>query len=290
MIYTSKNFTTRIKESVKEEVLALKEQGEDVTLCVIQVGDDKASSSYIKSKCNASNEVFIDFTHKKEDETITTEELINVVNECQEKYDGVLVQLPLPKHIDESRIIASINPDSDVDGFHPLHTGNLWINQEAIAPCTAFGVAEWIEDILGDLNGRDVLIINRSNIVGKPLAKLLLDKNCTVTIAHSRTVDIVEKMKQSDVVITGVGIPNYINEEIIKELNGSKLKLIVDVSINMFEGKLCGDISKSTYEVFEDDYVSFDITSVPGGVGPITVSYLLKNAVKCHNIKKHLTK
>lgn len=284
MLINSESFIAKKKEQIKKEVNLI---NDTLTLSIIQVGNNPASNSYIRNKIKFAEEVGITVNHVKLDETITQGKLVKKIKDINNESTSVLIQLPLPNHIDEKVITNAVDPLKDADGFHVNNIGKLWNGEESLNPCTAVGVSEWCEDILGDLTGLDVLIVNRSALIGRPLVKLLLDKNATVSIAHSKTKDLVNKMKNSDIVILGVGKDEFINEEIANEISGDKLKLIVDVSINVGnDGKLCGDFSKSLYDNVEQNRYSYSVTRSPKGCGPVTVCYLASNIIKCYKLQK----
>lgn len=250
-----KKLANRIKEEIKNRDEMYYAYGQP-NLVIVQVGDSSASNSYIKGKMNDCNEVDICYTYLKYKEDVEEDGLIKELRSLQEDCDGIIVQLPLPKHIDEKRIIAMIDKDKDVDGFKI---------DSPFEPCTPLGVVAVLEEVTS-LAGKDVLIINRSNIVGKPLAKLLIDKDATVTIAHSRTKDLRTKIRQADIVITAVGKPNFIKKDDVREG-----QIIIDISINRGEdGRLCGDVERGCEEIA-------DVTPVPGGIGLMTRAMLMWN-------------
>lgn len=243
-------------QKIKQELKSKINPNIPPVLTIIQVGDNPASNSYIKGKLKDCEEVGIAYNHYKYDDSIPESVLIANIKSLQKSCDGIIVQLPLPKHINENNIISAIDKEKDVDGFK--------INSP-FTPCTPLGIMNLLKDIT-DLTGKDVLVINRSNIVGRPLVNLLLDKDATVTIAHSKTKDLFQKIKIYDIIITAVGIPNFIKREYIKEG-----QIVIDVAINKDnDGKLCGDVEKGCEEIA-------DITPVPGGVGILTRNSLLEN-------------
>jgi len=240
-------------------------------LAVVLVGDDPASAVYVRSKHKACIEAgMASFEHRLPAAT-TQADLVALVKalNADGAVDGILVQLPLPAHIDENVIIATIDPDKDVDGFHPVNAGRLATGLHGFVPCTPLGCIMLLEDRLGDLSGKDAVVIGRSNIVGKPMAQLLLAKNCTVTIAHSRTQDLPEVVRRADIVVAAVGRPEMVKGDWIKP--GAA---VIDVGINRVDGKLVGDV-----DFADAAAVAGAITPVPGGVGPMTIAVLLRNAL-----------
>jgi methylenetetrahydrofolate dehydrogenase (NADP+)/methenyltetrahydrofolate cyclohydrolase len=231
--------------------------------------------SYVRSKIKATEYCGFDGELISLPETTTQNELLRVIRERNENrgVDGILVQLPLPKHIDEQCIIDAISPEKDVDGFHPTNVARLWLGQETIVPCTPMGVMALLEQTGTPLQGRHAVVVGRSNIVGKPVAKLLLDKNCTVTIAHSRTADLAAVCRQADILVVAVGRPEMITADMVKP--GAT---VIHVGINRTaEGKLVGDVDFRSVEP-----VAGAITPVPGGVGPMTIAMLMRNTIVCY--------
>lgn len=268
-----KLISTQIKDELREEVAGLKEQGIVPCLAVIQVGKDPASSVYVNNKKKACAYIGIESLSYEVEETITQEELLNIIQELNQnpKVNGILVQLPLPKHIDENAVIQAISPEKDVDGFHPETVGKMCIGTNGFLPCTPAGIIQLLKRSDIEIEGKECVIVGRSNIVGKPMAMLLLRENGTVTITHSRTKDLKEVTKRADILIAALGKPKFITSEYVKE--GA---VVIDVGIHRNENnKLCGDVD------FEDvvDKVSA-ITPVPGGVGPMTIAMLMDNCVK----------
>ncbi|MDQ0361042.1 bifunctional methylenetetrahydrofolate dehydrogenase/methenyltetrahydrofolate cyclohydrolase FolD [Breznakia pachnodae] len=267
----------KVKDQIKVEIDQLKEEGKRLPhLVVILVGDDVGSKSYVAGKEKASIAVGMQNSTLRYEDTISENELIQVIQELNydDNVDGILVQLPLPKHIDTNRVLFSINPDKDVDGFHPYNIGKMLIGEETVLPCTPKGIMKMLEEIgYDDLSGKKAVVIGRSNIVGKPIAQLLLNKNATVTITHSRTEDIEKTTSQADIVIAAVGVAKLVKGDWIKE--GA---VVIDVGVNRGEdGKLCGDVD------FDDciDKVKY-ITPVPKGVGPMTIAMLLENTLEAY--------
>ena len=267
-----KAISAQIKDELKEQVAKLKEQGIELTLAVIQVGEDPASSVYVRNKKNACAYIGINsIAHELPEET-TQEELLDLIDKLNNdnKVNGILVQLPLPKHIDEDAIINAISPAKDVDGFHPENVGALSIGKKGFVSCTPAGVIQLLKRSNIDIEGKECVVLGRSNIVGKPMAMLLLRENGTVTVCHSKTKNLKEITKRADILIVALGKPKFITKEYIKE--GA---VVIDVGIHRnSENKLCGDVD------FDDvkDIVSA-ITPVPGGVGPMTIAMLMYNCV-----------
>ena len=271
-IIDGKKVSQKVKDDLKIKVEELKTQGIFPGLAVIIVGNDSASRVYVNNKKKACEYIGIRSEEYALPEETTEEELLNLVKELNEKKDihGILCQLPLPKHINEETILNSIDPKKDVDAFHPVNVGKIMIGNFDFLPCTPAGVMELIEETGIDLTGKQCVVVGRSNIVGKPQAMLLLHKNATVTICHSKTKDLKEVCKTADVLVVAVGRAKMVDESYIKD--GA---VVIDVGMDRDEnGKLCGDVDfdsackKASY-----------ITPVPGGVGPMTIATLMKNAV-----------
>ena len=263
----------RIKEELKLEVKKLNSQGIFPGLAVVIVGDDTASRVYVNSKKKACEEIGIYSEEYALPEKTSEEELLDLIEKLNtsKKVCGILVQLPLPKHINEETIINAISPKKDVDAFHPANVGKIMIGNYDFLPCTPAGVMELIKESGIDVSGKECVIVGRSNIVGKPQAMLLLHANGTVTICHSRTKNLAEKTKNADILVAAVGIPNFITGDMIKE--GA---VVIDVGINRLENKkLVGDVDFESAEK-----VAGAITPVPGGVGPMTIAMLMKNTLK----------
>ena len=282
MIIDGKQIAQQFKEAMREQVAALaKQYGRKPCLDVIIVGENPASMSYVKSKINATEYCGFDGELIQLPETTSQEELLRVIRESNEKesVDGILVQLPLPKHIDEQTVIEAIAPEKDVDGFHPSNVAKLWLNQPTIVPCTPLGIIALLEEIHTTFEGRHAVVVGRSNIVGKPVAKLLLDRHCTVTIAHSRTADLAAICREADILVVAVGRPQMITGEMVK-----KGATVIDVGINRLEdGRLVGDVDFESVAP-----VAGAITPVPGGVGPMTITMLMRNTIECY--KKRINK
>lgn len=268
-----KLISTQIKDELRDKVATLKEQGIIPCLAVIQVGNDPASSVYVNNKKKACAYIGIESLSYELEEAVSQEELLTLIEKLNQddKVNGILVQLPLPKHIDENAVIHAISPEKDVDGFHPETVGNMCIGTKGFLPCTPAGVIQLLKRSGIEIDGKECVVVGRSNIVGKPMAMLLLRENGTVTITHSRTKDLKEVTKRADILVVALGKPKFITKEYVKE--GA---VVIDVGIHRNENnKLCGDVD------FEDviDKVSA-ITPVPGGVGPMTIAMLMDNCVK----------
>lgn len=271
-IIDGKAISKEIKDEVKEAVSGLKEQGITVSLAVIQVGNDPASGVYVGNKKKACEYCGIESVSYELTEETTQDELLTLIEKLNkdEKINGILVQLPLPKHMDEDAVIKAIAPIKDVDGFHPQSVGALCIGQPGFVSCTPAGIIELLKRSNVEIAGKECVVIGRSNIVGKPMAILLLRENGTVTITHSRTKDLKEVTKRADILVVAIGKPKMITREYVKE--GA---VVIDVGIHRNENnKLCGDVD------FDDVApVCSAITPVPGGVGPMTIAMLMKNCL-----------
>lgn len=271
-IIDGKAISAQIKEEVKQEIAKLKEAGREVTLAVIQVGDDPASSVYVGNKKKACAYVGIRSLSYELAKETTQKELLALIEKLNkmEDCDGILVQLPLPEHIDEDKVIAAISPKKDVDGFHTQNVGALCIGEPGFVSCTPAGIIQLLKRSDISIEGKECVVIGRSNIVGKPMALLLLRENGTVTVAHSRTKNLKEVCRRADILVVAIGKPKFITSEYIKE--GAA---VIDVGIHRNEAnKLCGDVD------FEDvkEHCSA-ITPVPGGVGPMTIAMLMYNCL-----------
>ena len=268
-----KLISAQIKDELKAEVAQMKERGINPCLAVIQVGNDPASSVYVNNKKKACAYIGIESLSYELEETISQDALLELISELNEneKVNGILVQLPLPKHIDENAVIDAITPSKDVDGFHPETVGNMCIGTRGFLPCTPAGVIQLLKRSNIEIEGKECVIIGRSNIVGKPMAMLLLRENGTVTITHSRTKKLKEVTKRADILVVAIGKPKFVTKDFVKE--GA---VVIDVGIHRNEdNKLCGDVD------FDDivEKVSA-ITPVPGGVGPMTIAMLMNNCVE----------
>lgn len=279
MILDGKALSNKILDEIsKEHDFMLKKNGRHAGLVVVIVGDDKASRVYVKNKRMTCEKVgffteTIDFSSNiSEDELLKEIERLN----SDERFDGILVQLPLPKHIDELKVLNSINPDKDVDGFHFNNIGKMVVGDETgFLSCTPYGIMQLFDEYNINVEGKDVVIIGRSNIVGKPMALLLIQKRATVQVCNTRTKDMREKLKNADIVISAAGVPNLIGKEDVK-----KGAVVIDVGINRVEGKICGDVN---FEEVKD--IASYITPVPGGVGPMTIASLMKNTLKSYRMR-----
>ena len=262
-------------KKIAEEVTKLKDKNVTPGLAVIRVGEDPASTVYINMKAKKTKEVGMHSVTKILDEKISQGDLLNIVEELNidESINGILVQLPLPKQINEDSVTNSINPDKDVDGFHAINTGRLWSSIDSLVPCTPLGCKMLLLNELKDLTGKKAIIVGRSNIVGKPMAALLIGESCTVTVAHSKTKNLQDEVKKNDIVVAAVGVPEMIKGSWIKP--GAT---VIDVGINRIEKdgkkKLVGDV-----EFSEAAKIAGAITPVPGGVGPMTIACLLHNTL-----------
>ena len=278
MLINGKEVSASVKARIKDEVALLKEKNIEVGLAVVIVGNNPASRVYVNAKKKACEETGMNSYEYALDENITQNELVELVEKLNndDKVNGILVQLPLPKHIDEKIIINAINPDKDVDAFHPVNVGNIMIGDYSFLPCTPAGVMELIKSTGVSISGKECVVVGRSNIVGKPMSMLLLHESGTVTICHSRTKDLAECCRKADILVAAVGVPNLIKGDMVKE--GA---VVIDVGMNRLEnGKLCGDVD------FEEvkDKAGF-ITPVPGGVGPMTIAMLMQNTLTSAKIK-----
>ena len=272
-IIDGKALAKTIRGNLKSEVEDLKKNGIQPKLAVIMVGEDKASKIYVKNKSKACEELGIEYEEYLLKEETTMEELLNLIHKLNDddKIHGILLQSPLPKHLNIDEAFREISPDKDVDGFNPVNVGKLCLNQDGFVSCTPNGVVKMLEEYNIPTEGANTVIIGRSNIVGKPLVQCLLNKNATVTVCHSKTKDIEKITQKADIVIAALGKPNFVKGDMVKE--GS---VIIDVGINRLDnGKIVGDIDFENVE----KKASY-ITPVPGGVGPMTVAMLMSNVVK----------
>lgn len=272
-IINGKELAKNIKQSLKQEVDKLKEDGIIPKLAVILVGNDEASKVYVRNKSKACNKTGIEYEEYILEETTQMDELLSLIEKLNKRADisGILLQSPLPKHLDINVAFRAIDPSKDVDGFHPMNVGKLVLGQDTFVACTPYGVMRMLEAYNINIEGKNAVIIGRSNIVGKPLVQCLLSKNATVTVCHSRTKNIEEITKKADLIVAALGKANFVKEDMVKE--GC---VVIDVGINRLEnGKLVGDVDfeqvskKASY-----------ITPVPGGVGPMTIAMLINNCLK----------
>mgnify|MGYP004612860671 CR=1 FL=1 len=271
-IIDGKLVSAKVRESVKEQTIKLKEQGIKPGLAVIIVGDDPASRVYVNNKKKACADVGFyseEFALPADTQMDELLELIDVLN-ARDDINGILCQLPLPKHLDEKLVIDRIDPSKDVDAFSPVNVGKITIGEYDFLPCTPAGVMELLKYYNIDIDGKDCVVIGRSNIVGKPMGLLLLHKNGTVTICHSRTRDLKDVCKKADILVAAVGRADFVTADMVKD--GA---VVIDVGMNRKNGKLCGDVKYDDVS----KKASF-ITPVPGGVGPMTISMLMKNTLK----------
>ena len=282
-ILSGKTVSERIKGELREETERLKkDKGITPGLAVIIVGNDPASRVYVNNKKKACAEIGIYSEEYALPEGTPEEELISLIKTLNQKPDinGILCQLPVPKHISEERVINAIDPKKDVDAFHPVNVGKIMVGNFDFVPCTPSGVMELIAESGIEIEGKECVVVGRSNIVGKPQAMLLLHKNGTVTICHSKTKDLAEKTKKADILVAAVGKPNFITGDMIKP--GA---VVIDVGINrVAEKKLVGDVEFESAEK-----VASAITPVPGGVGPMTIAMLMKNTLKAAKIQNNIT-
>ena len=273
VIIDGKKISQQIKDELKEKVERLQAEGKTGSLAVIQVGADPASAVYVRNKKNACAYIGIDSLAYELPEETREEELLKLIDELNHKKEvkGILVQLPLPGHICEDKVIQAISPEKDVDGFHPQNVGKLTIGEPGFVSCTPAGIIQLLKRSGVEAEGKHCVVIGRSNIVGKPMALLMLRENATVTIAHSRTRNLPKLCRQADILIVAVGKPRLIGAEYVKE--GA---VVIDVGIHRDEhNKLCGDVK------FEEvEPVASAITPVPGGVGPMTIAMLMSNCVQ----------
>ncbi len=277
-LINGKEISAAIKEEVKEKVLKLKSEGKEVTLAVIQVGNNPASTTYVGNKKKACEYVGIRSLAYEIPEETTEEELLELIEKLNndESVNGILVQLPLPGHINEDKVIEAISPIKDVDGFHPMNVGALSIGKPGFVSCTPYGIIELLKRSNVEISGKHCVVIGRSNIVGKPMASLLIRENGTVTVVHSKTVNMKEITKQADILVVAIGKPKFIDDSYVKE--GA---VVIDVGINRDENnKLCGDVDFDSVSK-----VAGKITPVPGGVGPMTIAMLMNNCLEAYQFQ-----
>ena len=282
MIISGKELSARLKAEMAEQVAGFPAKyGRVPHLVVILVGDDPASVSYVTGKAKASEVVGIRNTTVHKPDTISEEELLSLIMElnADDTVDGILVQLPLPKHISEAKVIETIAKEKDVDGFHPLNVAALWQKQPCTVACTPKGIIKLLKEAGVTISGKRAVVIGRSNIVGLPVAKLLLDENATVTIAHSRTVNLPELTRQAEILVVAIGKPRFVTADMVSE--GT---VVIDVGVNRDPetGKLCGDVDFAAVEP-----KASVITPVPGGVGPMTICCLMENTIECFLRRQH---
>lgn len=272
-IIDGKKISAEIKDELRQEVADMKEEGKEIALAVIQVGEDPASSVYVRNKKKACEYIGIKSVSYEIPEDSTQQELLDLVEKCNKdpEINGILVQLPLPGHMDEDAVIHAIDPKKDVDGFHPVSVGNMVIGNDGFLPCTPAGIIELLKRSGVEISGKECVVVGRSNIVGKPMSMLLLRENGTVTVCHSRTRNLREVCSRADILVVAVGKPKFIDSSYVKQ--GA---VIIDVGIHRNEhNKLCGDVD---FDAVKEKTSA--ITPVPGGVGPMTIAMLMKNCVQ----------
>lgn len=272
-LLNGKVIADQVKDDLKDIVTKMKEEGKTFKLCVIQIGDDEASSVYVRNKMKSCDYIGINSETIKLPESVSQEDVIDIIHDLNsdDLVNGVLVQLPLPKHLDEQMILSYIDPAKDVDGFHPYNVGNLFLGNDTLVSCTPQGIMGILRHYGISVAGKECVVVGRSNIVGKPMVMLLLEANGTVTVCHSKTENLKEICKRADILVCAIGKPKFFNEEYVK--NGA---VVIDVGIHrMDNGKLCGDVDFDAVK----DIVSA-ITPVPNGVGSMTVAMLMDNVVQ----------
>ena len=274
ILIDGKKIAAELREELKQEVSELKNKYNKVPgLTVILIGDMAPSQIYVRNKEKSANEVGLKSDVIKYPDTVEEKTILDKIEELNndENISGILVQLPLPKHIDKQKVIETITPSKDVDGFHPMNVGNLSSGYESSVPCTPLGCYLMIKKIEPNLSGKKAVVVGRSNLNGKPMTQLLLKENCTVTITHSRTKDLKAECLEADIIVAAVGIPELVKGDWVK-----KDAIVIDVGINKTENGLVGDVA------FEEvSKVAKALTPVPGGVGPMTIACLLKNTIDC---------
>lgn len=276
MIISGKDLALSLKQEMAQEVATFPEKyGRVPHLVVILVGEDPGSVSYVTGKAKASAEVGVKNTTIRKSEDISEEELLDIIDELNEDdgVDGILVQLPLPKHIDSDKVIAAIKAEKDVDGFHPTNVANLWLKKPCVLPCTPKGIIKLLKRAEVEIAGKEVVVVGRSNIVGLPVSKLLLNEHATVTVAHSRTKNLGEVTRRADILVVAIGRPKFVTADMVKQ--GA---VVIDVGVNRDPEtkKLCGDVDFAAIEP-----KASAITPVPGGVGPMTITCLMENTIEC---------
>jgi methylenetetrahydrofolate dehydrogenase (NADP+)/methenyltetrahydrofolate cyclohydrolase len=278
MIMDGKLVAKITREQIKKDVENITKTGKEIGLCVVLVGENPASLVYVNNKVKASKEVGINSYLHKLDQNVSQEEVLELLDRLNKdsKVNGIIVQLPLPKTLDESTILNAIDPSKDVDGCHYVQKGKLWLGKPELIACTPFGVMKILEHYNIPILGKNVVIVGRSNLVGKPLAELFLSKDATVTICHSKTTNMKQITQNADILCVAIGKANFITKDMVK--SGA---VVVDIGINRVDGKLYGDVD---YENVKD--ICSYITPVPGGVGPMTVTMLLYNTVKAKTLQK----
>ncbi|HEN4279638.1 TPA: bifunctional methylenetetrahydrofolate dehydrogenase/methenyltetrahydrofolate cyclohydrolase FolD [Staphylococcus aureus] len=278
-ILDGKQIAKDYRQGLQDQVETLKEKGFTPKLSVILVGNDGASQSYVRSKKKAAEKIGMISEIVHLEETATEEEVLNELNRLNndDSVSGILVQVPLPKQVSEQKILEAINPEKDVDGFHPINIGKLYIDEQTFVPCTPLGIMEILKHADIDLEGKNAVVIGRSHIVGQPVSKLLLQKNASVTILHSRSKDMASYLKDADVIVSAVGKPGLVTKDVVKE--GA---VIIDVGNTPDEnGKLKGDVD---YDAVKE--IAGAITPVPGGVGPLTITMVLNNTLLAEKMRR----
>ena len=273
VILNGKEVARKTRENLKSKVEELKKKNIFPKLAVIMVGDDGASKIYVRNKSKACEELGIEYEEFLLDENTTQQQLLQLINELNERNDvhGILLQSPVPKHLDINEAFRTISPEKDVDGFNPVNVGKLVLGQDTFISCTPFGVMKLLEEYNIETEGKNAVVIGRSNIVGKPMLQCLLNKHATVTICHSKTENLKEITKKADILVAAIGKAKFVTKDMVKP--GA---VVIDVGINRNEqGKVCGDVDFN-----EVEGVASYITPVPGGVGPMTVAMLMENIVK----------
>ena len=281
MLLNGKEVAKKIKEDLKLEVDQIKEKGIIPKLAVVMVGNNEASKVYVKNKSKACDTIGVEFEEFLLEENTTEEELFELIDRLNEdkNINGILVQAPIPKHLDQNKAFRRIKPEKDVDGFNPINVGDLSIGNDCFISCTPYGVMKILEYYNIELEGKNAVVLGRSNIVGKPMVQCLLSKNATVTVCHSRTQNIKEITKNADILIAAIGKAKFVTEDMVKE--GA---IVIDVGINRLDnGKICGDVD---FEAVESKVKA--ITPVPGGVGPMTIAMLMNNLVKATKLQNNL--
>jgi len=276
IVLSGKDLASRKRAEMTLEVENLyKKYGKKPHLAVILVGEDPGSVSYVAGKEKACIEVGLENTTIRKESSITEAELLGIIDDLNndDSINGILVQLPLPKHINADKVINAIVPHKDVDGFHPVNVASLYLKQPGIIPCTPRGILEVLDDAGIQIEGKKAVVIGRSNIVGMPVSKLLLDRNATVTIAHSRTKNLSKVTKEADILIAAVGKPLFVTADMVKD---GAVVIDVGVNRNLETGKLCGDVDFKNVK----EKASY-ITKVPGGIGPMTITCLVENTIEC---------
>ncbi len=278
-ILDGKLIAENTRKEVKEQVEELKQNGIMPKLAVIMVGNDPSSKIYVRNKSIACMDVGIEYEEYLLEDSTTMEELLNLIEKLNndESVHGILLQSPIPKGLDINEAFKAIAPEKDVDGFNPCNVGKLCLGQDAFVSCTPYGIIKLLEEYGIEIEGKDAVVVGRSNIVGKPMMQCLLNKNATVTICHSKTIKLERATKKADILVVAIGKPRFITKDMVKE--GA---IVIDVGINRTEdGKLCGDV-----DFDEVEKIASYITPVPGGVGPMTIAMLMNNIVKAAKLQK----